>query len=1316
MPSLNISEEDLDSLAVESLISPAAALAFLRYFINDDDHIAVHIATTTSQLAQVFLNTLTDQGRELTNEEFFRDIIAGERPIILRRTKHFVIIEISGPTGSRYIGLSIELDVNFTDVYSSCVITYIDPLGMQINQELKDQIETAFQAAFKKEASNWNYVTHTYIDHLTGEEFYEDDYESERKFDIYFDDFIYEGAIQASNELNSGLFLIYLLVCLKNNTPLISLKKITNKFDASKKIAEKLAEVFLSAYKNSQSLGKDPISLNKIALSSLMGPTNYQYEENPFRWQIQEQQEYFKELLNDAHSLGLEKFHELYLKIKKNIRHLIDDRTLDIVWQKIIAQLKLKIYQEILSRDDELFSFESYTQYKDDYKEKQRLIRERKEDDFEANYGGLDGADNQWMRYEEGLDSESGSEYENSSSTSSSSSSNEDDDYYDEYIESESSSSSSSSKRDDDIQDDSSESDDSFPDMVDDRFIREYSDDLLGDLEIYIDNICDDNDNYRFWARKKLEEYWDDSEDISKPLEKLFSKTKIDSMIAEAIQNSDLINLLFKNIDLVSDAFKEFINAAFQEHNFTFNDVRSIKNIILVIRTILNPIFLGNSPVYDSILASFSEPIKKELLFSFKDLKLDFIEKEFNKASERGDYIEMQAIWSVYSKYRKALFENNHEDIDLSLIQKAVDQQKKYSLRFYPSHKVTKISTKNSEYDLLPSVQELAKVARKTKDLLVEKVKKLKKQQPNIFIPKIVFHVQRDSLDKFIAIELDLNYQARLLSRHNNDKVMQNQDEQHKTKSREDSTNGWEILQATLDEIDRSDFEYQGKIQDIRYIDLSYFQCSERIFIELLKNERNLKDIVKLLVAEIIEQFEINNPEDLYLFTIDSINFLGFSSKTPCSLCGPALVWLQNSFAKDEPLGMLVNIINSFFENNLSLRTQGFNLESQTQDFTQLEINTIVYADTNSHNQADDLADNPIRNKFTSPEYAHNPKAKLILPNQAIDISKPRLKKSQKDDMYYKPYIIEYCGLIEQNLDVDIESTGFGGIACISGKESVDNAEGISDLFRSAHQPSSTTTSSPSIRSKQSASHTKKSERAKTTQQLNKSSLEDETLKEAKYNSRKDAETRGEVGPRELPNFDMEDVPDDGNCFYHAIANQMKIINHDFVHNVPLGTDPNNSLRLAIQRENFRDRQWADDQTFDQFVQEFPDVILAVINTGNPNSGFTLYYVDNDGEVITNIGDPSLVVPNDRIIIRIAATGNHFMSVRGHPDLENGAIHEAYSASEFVYVTPPLASYITNNSSEIYEFNDHSKPNIEVSSLAMLGITTLLLFTNTGGS
>lgn len=140
----------------------------------------------------------------------------------------------------------------------------------------------------------------------------------------------------------------------------------------------------------------------------------------------------------------------------------------------------------------------------------------------------------------------------------------------------------------------------------------------------------------------------------------------------------------------------------------------------------------------------------------------------------------------------------------------------------------------------------------------------------------------------------------------------------------------------------------------------------------------------------------------------------------------------------------------------------------------------------------------------------------------------------------------------------------------------------------------------------------------------------------------------GSIGPREISGWELEDVEDNGNCFYDAVVLQMRKIGHVFLTEILSETLPRDSLRLRIQGEKFRDKEWADYRQIDKFVEEF-DIVLGVIDTRNPQHGFTYYYLGDDGQVVTQIPDEQILLPN-KPIIRLAYTGNHFLSVVTHPN------------------------------------------------------------------
>jgi hypothetical protein len=641
---------------------------------------------------------------------------------------------------------------------------------------------------------------------------------------------------------------------------------------------------------------------------------------------------------------------------------------------------------------------------------------------------------------------------------------------------------------------------------------------------------------------------------------------------------------------------------------------------------------------------------------------------------------------------RKELIENVDSDINFDIkeaIQETIDQHIKYTMRFYPHNSVKTLihideeGTKTS-FDLLQYAMPLASVAREAKAKVSSKSK-----DTNIFIPKIVFLVeeaQGETRKKFITIELDLTYASRLLSHNKDDKVMKNPGENYAQKSKEDSLAGARLIGTATEEI-----------KEIEEAEPKQFKCSERVFIELLKEKQNIEDIVTLLAKEIIYQFNDGATVDNGLFLITSITFMGFSSQSPCKLCAPALIWLQNSFQRNEPVGMLIEIINTIIKDGLQLATRGYNAEEQTQDYSQIEINTIIYSDMNSNPQADDMADKLTHRNCKHPKATYNPKAKLFLPREGIDVSDSYGRKRDAEGVstYIKPYIIEYCSVISDPLE---KETNFRGIACISGDKSENHR--MDNLFK-AYNTQASKTSKPTYM-------------PTSTHHLNVDAINNRNFEAARQQSIKEAEEKQEIGPRNIPGFGLEDVEDLGNCFYLAVTNQMELFNHNFIQNVPVGTDLNNSLRLAVQRANFRDREWAEDSTFDIFVTEFPDVILAVIDTRNPDAGFTFYYMGDDGNVITNMGDLNLVVPNDRIIIRIAATGNHFMSVISHPGLTNGAIIDEWNAASIQLL--PSNNYCSNATHEQGQLQVQEDQNegdlTNESALSVLGMASLLLFTS----
>jgi len=151
------------------------------------------------------------------------------------------------------------------------------------------------------------------------------------------------------------------------------------------------------------------------------------------------------------------------------------------------------------------------------------------------------------------------------------------------------------------------------------------------------------------------------------------------------------------------------------------------------------------------------------------------------------------------------------------------------------------------------------------------------------------------------------------------------------------------------------------------------------------------------------------------------------------------------------------------------------------------------------------------------------------------------------------------------------------------------------------------------------------------------------------------------IGPRQIQGWNLKDVDDKGNCFYDAVADQLQLLQHPFLKEVPEGTLPRDSLRLRVQGEKFKDKAWADEEAINTLVKQF-HLILAVVDTRSPEGGFTCYHEGEDGKIVVNRGEMPL--PEGMDIIRLVHTGNHFLSVLGHPQLERGAMIDSYFSNE----------------------------------------------------
>lgn len=144
--------------------------------------------------------------------------------------------------------------------------------------------------------------------------------------------------------------------------------------------------------------------------------------------------------------------------------------------------------------------------------------------------------------------------------------------------------------------------------------------------------------------------------------------------------------------------------------------------------------------------------------------------------------------------------------------------------------------------------------------------------------------------------------------------------------------------------------------------------------------------------------------------------------------------------------------------------------------------------------------------------------------------------------------------------------------------------------------------------------------------------------------SLKAAQARDEIGPKELPSWDFEDVEGKGNCFYLAVIKQLQKIQHPFLMEVPDGTEPHDSLRLRIQGRDFEDKEWATDDQINTLVTIF-DIMVAILDTRAP-LGYEYRYNTASG---ISIKFDKKHLPPEKPLIKIACTGAHYLSIQREP-------------------------------------------------------------------
>ena len=141
-----------------------------------------------------------------------------------------------------------------------------------------------------------------------------------------------------------------------------------------------------------------------------------------------------------------------------------------------------------------------------------------------------------------------------------------------------------------------------------------------------------------------------------------------------------------------------------------------------------------------------------------------------------------------------------------------------------------------------------------------------------------------------------------------------------------------------------------------------------------------------------------------------------------------------------------------------------------------------------------------------------------------------------------------------------------------------------------------------------------------------------------------------------IEGWDFFNVEGDGNCFYHAVVNQLQKL--DIKKELLEKPETHLLLRKQTQREQYKDGEWVGENDIISFTTVFQDISIAIMDVGIPEQGYTVLFFK--GHKCTRED-----IPQDIHILRLAFTGNHYMSVLTNPSLTQGYLQESYDIEDF---------------------------------------------------
>lgn len=504
--------------------------------------------------------------------------------------------------------------------------------------------------------------------------------------------------------------------------------------------------------------------------------------------------------------------------------------------------------------------------------------------------------------------------------------------------------------------------------------------------------VCGGNENLAWLAHQYAEyeiEIW---EELLEAID--FESLNLDPDIAAYILRTTFLDHTVYPNEILEDGFIPKVFARFVEELETSEDVDL------------------NNPFLMPSLRQFAETIKTNFVQLLEDGKIKKLRARFNDAYHRQDWVEVQRLWPVFTKFQRLLvsteevrekskkfpkysFPVKGPDYDFGkekhtdykeLLKKAWKQYKTradtHYYRIYLNHNahILKYSSsrhieKEATFDIAPLLGALETVGLAIEDKLVS-IGEKSGNKSNIVTAALCFVVTNKPHQKngnhrriFVLINLDLLLENNvyLLSKDFEDGVFPNREENYfKQQANED-------YQAGLNTMGKQGEAITGEHNSKLY-------HSERVLLEVLRTPVHAKKIAELLHQKL--ESILGHALESGKYKVYATALIMYSSNSICNLCTPSLIALQSSHQQ----GFLKNLTDALNNENTSFKTRGYVKEKLHQPPEKFPMLTIVTSGTPWTEQAHELHETSVQTPNES-KTMKNPKGILHMVENAIDLN-----------------------------------------------------------------------------------------------------------------------------------------------------------------------------------------------------------------------------------------------------------------------------------------------------------------------------------------